>query len=139
MGIIQKIKVWLGLAVPYLAPGESTIAVTALFVSEDVMSRVLVDPKGWLVEHLVSAELKRDPTTRYPLGVKVNSAAGSLIGWVMPSDQELVNEIFATLEKRHERPISRIRMDCVLSGESQGRDFGINSVDLLYRESLEEL
>lgn len=139
MGIIQKVKAALGLSVPYLAPGESTIAVTALFISPDVMSRVAVNPNDWLVEHRVAAELKKDPTTRYPLGVKVTSAAGSLIGWVMPSDQELINEIFAKLEKRHGRPISRIRMDCVLSGESKGRDFGINSVELLYGDSLEEI
>ena len=139
MGIIQKVKAALGLSVPYLAPGESTITVTALFISPDVMSRVAVKPNDWLVEHRVAAELKKDPTTRYPRGVKVTSAAGSLIGWVMPSNQELVNEIFAKLEKRHGRPISRIRMDCVLSGESEGRDFGINSVELLYGDSLEEI
>ena len=139
MGIIQTIMAALGLSVPKLAPGDETIAVTALFISNEVMSRVSVKKGEWLVEHTLEAVLTREPTARYPLGVRVDSTGGGLIGWVMPSEQNFVREVFATLETRHGRPVTRIKMDCVLTGESEGRDFAITGVDLLYRSALDEV
>jgi hypothetical protein len=139
MGIIQTIIAALGLSVPKLATGDSTIAVTVLFASDELGALVMNEVAVGDFEHVVEAIVYKSPTTQYPRGIRVDHAkTRALIGYVMPSNWDKAHKLLDYVASA-QNGASRVRMDCSIFGVRSRSGAEVFSIDLQFAEPLQLL